>query len=354
MKYSLLTLPVLLTMASAVPAQQPLITPETPVTSSILHQWLQSGDPRLIAWAADFARRTHDTNVLSEMPKLIEHWNLPQFSGTGESQAAQRRAAIALLDALIQENVQVPISIIRVVAESFPSQALILIGRMPLAESREALDGWTYGARGSWGAPLLARVASMMLAKEPDSNFVTRVVAASEEHLFVSITSGGVGSGSGGGSCGDSFGTSLSPGWPQVYRYELLENGASVHSPPIVDLDDDRIGFLRVAENAGWGSCGDGVEALNPVTRHRLIAHWMGVQDEDMPWKLRDQISIVWTNKADYERQLGAVIESHIQELQATVETLRQRGFLTESDAETTAPRLVVTINCEMKPCPLM
>lgn len=64
-------------------------------------------------------------------------------------------------------------------------------------------------------------------------------------------------------------------------------------------------------------------------------------------------ILIVWTNKADYEHQLGAVIESHREKLQATVKTLRQRGFLTESDAETTAPRVVVTIKCDMEPCPL-
>jgi hypothetical protein len=354
MKYSLLTLPVLLAMSSAVPAQQPVITPETPVTSSILHQWLQSGDPRLIAWAADFARRTHDAIVLAEMPQLIEHWNTPQFSGIHESQAAERRAAIAVLDALIQENVQVPVSTVRTVAATFSSQALILISRMPLSASRETLDGWTYRAHGSWSGPLLARVASMMLAKEPDSSFVARVVAAAEENLYVSVTSGGVGSGSGGGSCGDSFGASLFPGWPQVYRYELLENDPNVQSPAIVDLDGDRIASLRVEENAGWGSCGDQVEELDPVTRHRLIAHWLGVQDEDVPWKPAEQISIVWTNKADYEYQLGAAIEAQRQKLRATVETLRQRRFLTGGDAETTAPRLVVTIKCDMKPCPLM
>lgn len=354
MKHSLLTLPVLLAMAIAVPAQQPVITPETPVTSSVLHQWLQSGDPRLIAWAADFARRTHDATVLAEMPQLIEHWKAPQFSGTHESQAAERRAAIAMLDALIQENVLVPVSTLRTVAATFPSQALILISRMPLSASRETLDGWTYRAHGSWSGPLLARVASMMLAREPDSSFVARVVAAAEENLYVSVTSGGLGSGSGGGSCGDSFGTSLSPGWPQVYRYELLENDPNVQSPAIVDLDGDRIAFLRVEENAGWGSCGDQVEELDPVTRHRLIAHWLGVQDDDVPWQPAEQVSIIWTNKADYERQLGAAIEAQRQKLQATLEALRQRRLLTGSDAETDAPRLVVKIKCDMKPCPLM
>lgn len=354
MKYSLLALPVLLAMASAVPAQQLVITPETPVTSSILHEWLQSGDPRLIAWAADFARRTDDTTVLREMPTALAHWTIPQPFDIDESQAAQRRAVMAVLDALIQEKVDVPIPAIKAVAEFFPAQAVILISRVPLAESRATLDGWTDEARASWVGRVQERVASMMLAKDPDSSFVARVVAASEENLGVSVTSGRGKPGGGWGACGDWFGRPLSPGWPQIYRYELIENHPNAHWFPVIELDGDGIYALRMEENAGGGSCGEEVEALNAVTRHRLIAHWLGVKDEDVPWKPAEQISIVWTNKADYEHQLGAAIEAQRQKLRATVETLRQRGFLTESDAETTAPRLVVSIKCDMKPCPLM
>lgn len=356
MKYSVLTLPVLLAIASAVPAQEPVITPETPVTSSILHEWLQSGDPRLISWAADFARKTHDTNVLREMPAVLEHWTIPRPYDIDESQAAHRRAVVAILDALIQEKVEVPIPAIKAVAEFFPAQAVILISRIPLAESHATLDGWSYEASGSWIGGLLARAASMMLAKNPDSSFVARVVAASEEDLTVSVTSGRGERGGGWGACGDSFGRPLSPGWPQIYRYELLEHDPSGHASPVIELDGDRIYALRVEENAGWGSCKgneEEVEELDAVTRHRLIAHWLGIQDKDMRWKPAEQISIVWTNKAAYERRLGAAIELQRHRLRATVETLRQRGFLTESDAETTAPRLVVTIGCDIKPCPL-
>lgn len=124
-----------LTMTSAVRAQQPLITSKTPVDFGILHQWLHSGDPRLIAWAADFARRTHDAKIVAEMPALLEHWAAPQAIGDGDWQAAQRLAVTAVLDTLIQENVQVPIPGIAAVAELFPAQAAILIGRLPLSES---------------------------------------------------------------------------------------------------------------------------------------------------------------------------------------------------------------------------
>ena len=344
---------LLMASALAVSAQQQVISPETPVNSAMLHQWLQSGDPRLIAWAADFAQRTHDPAALAEMAKLIERWTTPQFSGTNEAQSAQRRAAIAVLDALIRENTEVSILAIIAIAETFPAQALILVSRMPLSQSRETLDGWTWRATEGPAGLLLARVASMMLATEPEPSLVARVVAASEEHLQVSIISGDGGGIGGSSACGDSLGTSLSPGWPQVYRYELLENDPNTHASPVVELDGDRIDVLRIEENAGWGSCGDQVERLDPATRHRLIAHWLGVRDSEMSWQPVEQLSIVWKNKADYEAQLGAAVEAHRQKLRETVEMLHKRGLLTDDSAQSLTPRLVVSISCDIKPCPL-
>jgi hypothetical protein len=96
-------------MAEALFAQEPLITAETSVDYGILHQWLHSSDPRLIAWAADFARRTHAAKIVADMPELLEDWTVPQVFGDDESQAAQRRAVTAVLDTLIQENPRVPI-----------------------------------------------------------------------------------------------------------------------------------------------------------------------------------------------------------------------------------------------------
>jgi len=355
---------LLLTITSAVSAQEPLITPETAVDSSILHQRFHSGDPRLIAWAADFARRTHDTEMTAEMPALLEHWTIPQAIGDGDSQTAQRRAVTAVLDTLIQENVQVPIPAIAAVAELFPAQAAILIGRLPLPESRVTLDDWTYGETGTWTGRTLARIASMMLAKDPgpsrviwnqkDVGFVASVVAASEEELQIRVASTKTShEGGGGATCGDSLGRKLAPGWPQVYAYGLVENDLQENAPVLVDLDGDRIVSIRAEENGGWGSC-YGVEWLDPSTRHRLIAYWLGVKEKEMSWQPVEGFTIVWTGKVAYRRQLGEITEAQREKLHATVEALRQRGFLTEGEAATVAPGLIVTVQCEIKPCPLI
>jgi hypothetical protein len=161
MKRSWLALTLLCTAALPLSAQDPVITPETPVTSAMLHDWLHGSDPRLIAWAADFARRTHNTAILDEMPALLEHSAMPPLFGDDESQQAQRRAILAVLDALIQTNAVVPIPAIKAIATGAPAQAVILISRLPLSESRETLEYWTYQSveDGSPTGHLLARAS---------------------------------------------------------------------------------------------------------------------------------------------------------------------------------------------------
>ena len=232
-----------------------------------------------------------------------------------------------------------------------------------MSASRNTLDDWTYGATGTWSGRTLARIASMMIAKDPlpstvvwNQNligFVASVVDASEDkvHIIIRTDNNSLGSDSGSGACGDSVGHKLTPGWPQVYTYVLDEaNNRGVSGPVVVDLDGDQIFSQRIKENDGWGSCG-GVEALNPSTRHRLLAHWLGISEREMPWQPVDSFIIVWTNNTAYQSQLGKIIESERLKLHGTVEALRHRGLLREH--EVAMPRLVLQIECDITPCPL-
>jgi hypothetical protein len=352
----------LLIVVTSLSAQEPVMTPETPVAQATLLRWLHGTDPRLIAWAADFARRKHDATIVAEMPQLLEHWAAPQNYGGDATEGAQRLAMLSLLDALIQENVQVPIPAIEAIAPSFPPQGAILIGRLPLSLSRSTLNDWTYGATGNWRGRTMARIASMMLAKDPlpstviwNENligFVASVVDASEDDVSISVrVSESVAPGFGSGACGDSLGHMLTPGWPQVYTYGLEEaTERKVSGQVIVDLDGDQIFSERFRENEGRGSCG-GVEALDPATRHRLIAHWLGVPDREMSWQPVDSFTIVWSDETAYRARLGEIVESERRKLYGTVESLRHRGLLQEG--EPAMPRLEVTIRCDMTPCPL-
>ena len=134
------------------PAQGQAITPEMQVDTATLQQWLHRGDPRLAAWAADFARRNHDATILAELPSWLEKWPIPLGAGDGKSVSA----ANAALDALIQENTQVPVSTIEAIAQRFPAPAAILISRLPLSESRSTLGDWTLNNGGGWSSGMLA------------------------------------------------------------------------------------------------------------------------------------------------------------------------------------------------------
>jgi hypothetical protein len=358
----------LLTLSSAVRAQTqtPEITPETPVTPRLLVQWLHSGDPRLIAWSATLAARDHDRPTVALMPALLQNWPiiLGDSLSPNDTLAAHRRAIAAVLDTLIQEKFPVDQPTIKAIAESFPTQAAILIARLPITASQSTLHDWTYGATGTWGGRTLARLAAMMLAQDPhpDPNFVAEIVAAAEENLQVVIASTGADRlGMGSGTCGDSLGRGLITGWPQVYTYNLEENSSDSTSALLLDLDGDRITYRRHTENGGFGSC-YGVENLNAITRHRLIAHWLGVSPRDMPWQPSESVTIVWKDLTDYQQQLGAAVESHRAQLEATYDTLYQNGTLRPGAmlaysrpnfAGEALPILTVTIQCSITPCPL-
>ena len=170
-------------LAAVVRAEEPTITPETPVDSAALHRWLYSGNPRLIAWAADFAHRNHDATIVAEMPQWLEKWPMPPAYAIANRAAEQERAlsarpVLAVLDTLIQENAQVPISAISAVAASFPTQAAILISRHSLSESRYTLDQWI-----SRGEPSLIRLATLLFAK--NQNLARQSISAGLDSLLV-------------------------------------------------------------------------------------------------------------------------------------------------------------------------
>ena len=180
-----------------------------------------------------------------------------------------------------------------------------------------------------------------------------RILAESEETLYVSVTSQpSGGSGGGFGACGDGAGGKLPDGWHNVFFYDLEENSPSDYSSPaLVDLDGDRIAYRRLDISRGYGSC-NYVQSLNPTTRHRLIAYWLGVKVADMKWKPDEAENIVWTDQAAYENQLGQIVAAHHASLRRTAKELRDRGLLTADEAKWATPKLIVDITCAIDPCP--
>ncbi|NUQ28042.1 MAG: hypothetical protein HOQ35_05955 [Acidobacteriaceae bacterium] len=321
----------------------------------MLQQWLASGDPRLIAWAAYFAEKTQDHPSMDTMERMVREQLVSPSPGQPYSMYGydpSRLAISAMLDALIQGGRPVSPGTIRAIEEDFPTHAALLAHQLPLEESRELLRGWFSSERGDWKAQMLARLAAMMLAAQPDPTLVGPIVAKSEEHLtiyLVATNNSGFGLG-GSVTCGDSIGVPYPVGWPYVYTYELSENDSSAHGE-LIRVDDDVIGYKRYVATQGHGSCYF-VQPLNAITRHRLIAHFLEISAQEMPWHPEERAKIVWQGQAAYSRQLGRAVEAEQKKLRQTVFQLRERGLL-RADQQV-MPKFSLDVKCMIKSCPLI
>jgi hypothetical protein len=327
---------LLLCVAGPALAQDSQITSEMNVDVGTLHNWLHSGDPRLIAWAGDIARQRHNAEILSEIPGVLENWSMLPKAGKYEEERAQRRAILSLLDSVIQENVEVSLPAIERIADVFPAQAVLLIQRLPVESTKPELMIWTF-ARDASINTMRARTAAMMLAKDPDSNFVSRVLGGLVQHVVIHIVSPKNDRGGGmfyGGSCGDSLGTPLEANWPQVYTYDLVENDTGNRASgdgiqPIVELGRHSIVAVRHKENAGWGECSN--SQTDARFRHDLIAYWLGINPDEMKWKPYESTTLEWKTKAAYERELGAWLDDDRAKMSGVLQQLRERGLLGET-----------------------
>jgi hypothetical protein len=356
-------LALLILFARAAPAQQQVITPESHPTTATLHQWLHSSDPRLIAWAADFAQRTHNATILAEMPAVLENWPGPTSHDLSDLDSQSVMAMAGVLDSLIQENSKVPPSAIRAIASQQPAAAAVLASRLPLSESVALLSEWATEEPEDARGQGLVRVASMLLAKNPQATretwprdrlgFVAGIVAASEEQLKITVASAAdFGGGAYGGSCGDSFGQTTDPSWPKVHGYALGEGNLQPGDITVVDLDGDYIGARRYEWFGGFGQC-NFVQKVDASTRHQLIAYWLGGPSSAMTWQPNVAQTIIWTTQSAYDHERADLVQVEQQKLHDTVEALYQRGLLTNEEAATVAPKLTVTVECQIDPCPL-
>lgn len=334
-------------------AQNPAISAEMEVAPGTLQAWLHGDDPRLVAWAADFAHRRNDAALLAEIPKVLERWSIQSSAGRSDVESARCRAV--LLDVLIQTNAPVSMPVVRAVADDFPAQALLLIERLPLHDARSTLAEWAFGNDGAIKGTR-ARAAAMVLAKQPDAEFVSRILDGIEQRVVIHVVAPhtGVGSGGGGSACSDGGAGVPAQGWPPIYEYGLLESvGPSTGQAdgiPVVRLGSNAITALRYREYQVLGRCF--VFFSEAELRFEFVAYWLGVEPERMSWQLDESLNVEWTTKAAYERAVGKFLESQRALMTRTLQQLEAKGLVDRKIA-IDFPRIAVSYECDVTPCPL-
>lgn len=328
-------------LAPAASAQQTEINVNSRPSSDQIRAWLASGEPRLIAWGAHFARESADNASTSAMVHLLEQGK--EGDSNSDSAASARLGISEVLDALIVRNqVATPLAILSI-APFFPNDAMILASKLPAEKATPLLLRW-YEDRRTDKQSRSARIAAMFLSKSPPPGFAASILAETEVQLSVEVTlSGGYGSGGSVGSCGDGGGGAPREGWPPLFYYLIEENGSRPEALTLVAAGGDRITYSRVSVTTGWGSCFD-LYPLTAETRLHLLAEMLGIKPAEMLWKVHQQASITWVNDDQYLHELHDAIAQEEAMLHSTVAALRAKGLLTAAEVNSVRTRLGVSV----------
>lgn len=312
----------------------------------IITEWLSGKEPRLVAWEAYAARESSDPEMLNRvvdrLKVAVEDPDLTFRTPYGPDFEANEM----LLDALIQRRAALPIEVTRRLRDIFPAQAALLASQLPPEVRLPLLQEW-YAGRNYGHNDSLARVAAMLLAKTPPAGFAASILAESEDHLMIQVVSG-VGSsgfgGSAGGACGDGGGAGPKKDWPPLFFYPLEENSRITTDRLLVEAGGDRVTARRISGSGGFGSC-HSVGPLSTETNHHLLAEMLRTDDAGVPFPTRHDLTILWTDQANFKSDLGSVLETEDATLHQAIFVFRERGLLSQDEAESVLPRLIVSIH---------
>lgn len=325
---------------------------------------LRSQDQRLVALGAWEVGKRPDDRWINLLEQMVESWD-PALQSRGNYKDSYDAMSV-VLDTLIQLNIEVPSVGISAIADTFPTQALILVTRLPVEDAEPLLRSWYESGRSYersrpdfYGTDrmLRARVSAMMLAKNRAEGFAAGILEDSVVWMSVSVPNAGAL-----GQlrclvncykrpvCAGEFSEHPRVGWPQLYQYIFDEN-----VPPeadamgtdsrflLVEAGGDRITYRRVHAEGDRLNCYLPAP-LNAVNRHRLLAEMLGVNLKQTPWPMQEDVLIPWENDRQFKQDLADEVRKEEEKLQAGVQAVYKKGLLTRTEASITRPRLTVHV----------
>jgi hypothetical protein len=313
--------------------------------------WLQSGNPRLVAWGAHDALATHEVSLAPDLLALAKQWQpLSPHSSENSRQAElssgqkeQRDAMAAALDALIQMNVAVPADTLRNLAPDFGNHVAILLARMPSGESEAPSLEFFRSPSGNVSG--LQYVSAALLALHPPAGFAGELLAGLTVQARVVVVLPDA-EPMGFGFAGDCMGASESPreDWPVVGQYALSKEKSDGSSVVVGGIDP--IYFTRIELTSYLGntcSISMGVY-LGAEERKRLIAEMLGIAPEDISWKTEPQTTIAFQSLEQFRIDLLAFVAEQQQMYRRTAEDLEARNLLGRGEVSQSLPRLELKI----------
>jgi hypothetical protein len=334
-------------------AQGPSQSPSQPPQQSV-ESLLASGDPRLVAWGAHNALAANRRDLIPELLSLAAQWqpivrenpdawnaedDLPQ------DDLDRRDAMQAVLDTLIQMKVTVPPDVMRTLAPEFGNDVAVLLSRIPQEEAIPLAVEF-YQAESKLGS--LGYLSAAMLALHPQPGFAADMLRSTDVYATILVVRPGERESfaHGGGDCFEGSGDTRKD-WPRTGQYivRLGEGGVPRDSDSMVLLEgvDTIYAKREEATNYHAALCGRGI-GLSRESRRRLIAEMLRLAPEKMPWETELQPNVEFLSLEQFYTEVRHLVAEEQAKYRLTVAGLLHRNLMTQSEAQTDLPHLILNI----------
>lgn len=315
-------------------------------TAPLAVAWLHSPDPRFQAWGAYLILRDRHTEAIPDLLNLLAATPIVD-QPVAAADYARHSALVAVLDALIQLNAQVPVDEAQRIYPEFPVQSLILLSRLGDSATPILLDIFKAEQR----LPAAWLAAGNLLATRRAEGFAAAVFGTLTVHAQVFVNDpnrlGGV---FGGGNlcCMSGFYPPPRrdlPG-PVVGVYMFAACGNRVRpEETLLAAGDEPAYYVRIPANTYYeGAGGACCTPDQDLVRQHYLAKLLSAPSERPPLRAHLDHDIQWQGADAYSADLLAFVASQQQLFAKLAQELGHAGLLTESEAATLRPRLELQI----------
>lgn len=342
----------LLTLGCAIAFGQKFVPPTAPPTDIQNQAWLRSGDPQSVAWGAHYVLAAKNQALVSDLLSLAYSWqplpppksDVAKRNSLTNDDVDRRDAMSAVLDALIQMQVSVPVETLRNLAPDFPNYVAVLLSRLPLEESASlAFDLYRYS---SPNASSLQHVSAALLAQDPPPGFAADLFSRIHVRATVFMTKPGAGefgTGGGGHDCGVFAPPAARQGWPSfgIYGFSKEQIAGSFLVAPGTDPI-----YAKRSETTHYSgdSCAKMVD-LGPEQRRRLLAQMLNISPDAIHWQTLLDESIEFKSDQQFASDLQTFIAAQQEKYRATAAALVAKGLMTSAEQEDSSPWLDIELN---------
>jgi hypothetical protein len=280
---------------------------------------------------------------------LADRWQATAVDASGEKldatptdQTDQHDGMAAVLDAIIQLHAQLSPATLRNLAADFPNQVAILLSRLPPDEAQSLSEEYYRTDPKTRGARNLQYVSASLLALRPPAGFAADLFSSIHNHATITITKPGYSEarGYGTGMGGVCFVDDGHGDWPLFGVYQLSAAKTQDFFVLIADPDPVYAGRSETRHESGDFCMNFTWLTLGPEERRRFVAHWLGLDPDNLKWETEATDTIVYRSDEQFYRELEKFIAHEQQKYRATGAALVAKNLMTVSEQEESLPYL--------------